>query len=114
MKRSISIARKASIFLAILLFSTASLAEMVVSGTITRLQNYEGHNGTLFVLSNMATTNGYCARNDWYILPLAHKYFDQDYALLLAAKIANRPVSVVLEIGDCVQGLPRIRHVYID
>jgi hypothetical protein len=84
---------------------------MVVSGTINRLMNYEWHGGTLFVLSNMASTNGYCPRNDWYILPLAHKYFDQDYALLLAAKIANRPLSVVLEIGDCAQGLLRIRHV---
>lgn len=97
-----------------LMVSFSAYAEVTVTGTIGRLMNFEWHGGPLVTLSNMSPTAGLCPRNDYYILPLTHKYFAQDYALLLSAKIANRPVGIAFENGDCFDQMPRVRHIFID
>jgi len=88
-------------------------AEVQSYGAVNVIYNYEFHAGTLIVLSNMANTSGYCPRNDYYILPLTHKYYSQDYAMLLSAKMAGKSVGLVFEPGDCADGMPRIRHVLV-
>lgn len=105
--------KKYTIILISLLTGVANAAEITSTGTINQLQNYEGHDGPLIILSNMVPTSGSCPRNDYYILPLTHKYMAQNYTLLLSAQMAGKSVSVTVESGDCVQGLPRIKHLRI-
>ena len=106
--------RMYSMVLILLLSGVANAVEIQSSGTINRLLNYEGHNGHLIVLSDMSPTSGSCPRNDYYILPLTHKYIDQNYALLLSAVMAGKPVSVTVDSGDCFENIPRIKHLLID
>lgn len=101
------------IFLFSLLSGVANAAFTTSTGTISLILNYEGHDGPLITLSNMASTSGYCPRNDLYILPLTHKFMSQNYALLLSAKMTGKSVTAEFESGDCVQGLPRIRHLHL-
>ena len=98
----------------ILLFSSAALSENVLAvGKITLLTNYEGHQGTIFTLDDMTKSEGSCSRNDFFILPLDHKYFDQNYSMLLAAMLASREVRVLFDMQDCVDSLPRLKHLSI-
>ena len=62
----------------------------------------------------MTATVGSCVRNDYYMLPLTHKFMAQNYALLLSSKMAGKAVSITVDSGDCPQGLPRIKHLKIE
>jgi hypothetical protein len=94
----------------------ANAAETTVSGKVIRILNYEGHQGPLAILDNMTATNGLCPRNDYYILPLTHKYFKQNNDLLLAAKLTDKSVSITMDSGpaNCVDGFNKIKHLSID
>jgi hypothetical protein len=94
----------------------ANAAETTVSGKVMRILNYEGHQGPLVIMENMTVTNGFCPRNDYYILPLTHKYFKQNNDLLLAAKLTDKSVSITMDNGpsNCVDGFNRIKHLSID
>jgi hypothetical protein len=99
------------------IFSDAT--EIAVSGKVVRILNYEGHQGPLVIMENMTTTTGLCQRNDYYILPLAHKYFKQNNDLLLAAKLTDKSVTIGVDSdpanpANCVDGFNRIKHVSID
>lgn len=86
------------------------------SGVVTRLLNYEGHSGSLVILSDMQATAGFCPRNDYYILSLNHnqRFVNANYAMILGAKLSGKPIVLAVERGDCVEGLPRIKHVYME
>lgn len=107
---------KQLIFIALVAMNaTAALAaDVTVTGNIVTIQNYEGHDGPLVALNNMTQTSGLCQRNDFYILPLNHQYAAQNYAMLLGAKIAGKTVNITVADGDCVQSLPRIKHISIN
>ena len=103
--------------LALVLMATTSLAlsadAIRSEGSIIRLVNFEGHVGTLVRLSNMTTTEGSCPRNDFYILEETHKFYEQNYSALLAYKLADKEVAIVVDEGDCIQNLPRLKHLYL-
>ena len=102
------------IFVTITFSTYSSAADVSVSTPITRILNYEGHSGTLYVPENASSTNGFCPRNDFYILPLSHQYYTQNYSLLLAAKLAGKKVVLVLSNGNCVENMPKILHVSLE
>ncbi|GAB2504021.1 hypothetical protein [Microbulbifer agarilyticus] len=90
---------------------SVSASTIGVVGQVQLLTNYEGHQGTIFTIYDMSKLEGACERSDYFILPLEHKYFDQNYSLLLSAKVAEREVRIMFEIGDCVDSLPRVKHL---
>lgn len=108
--------KKLSLLLLLIFPIFANAAEITVSGKVIRILNYEGHQGPLAILDNMTVTNGLCLRNDYYILPLTHKYFKQNNDLLLAAKLTDKSVSITMDNGpsNCVDGFNRIKHLSID
>jgi hypothetical protein len=90
-----------------------------VSGKVVRILNYEAHQGPLVIMENMtatANTSSFCQRNDYYILPLTHKFFKQNNDLLLAAKLTDKSVSIGLDSGpaNCVDGFNKIKNLSID
>ena len=89
----------------------AASSNVPIVGKILMLTNYEQHQGTILALDDMSASEGSCVRNDFLILPLEHKYFDQNYSLLLAAKMADKEVRVLFDFGDCVDSLPRVKHL---
>ena len=101
---------------AMLLFlASPARAELLTgSGKVKVLLHWEGHSGPLLTLGQMQATEGSCPRNDYYMLPRNHSFFNVDYALILGAMLAGKPIGVLIERGDCVEGLPRISHVYVD
>ncbi|NOS74388.1 MAG: hypothetical protein HOP36_07595 [Methyloglobulus sp.] len=106
---------KFSVFLLLCFSASAHTGSQVgIRGNIKILLNYEGHNGPLIQLSDMSVTNGFCPRNDYYILPKNHQYFRENYAVLLSAKLTGTPVSFVFTPGDCTDGLPRIAHLALE
>jgi len=84
-----------------------------VTGNISRINNYEGHSGPLVGFQDMSNTNGFCERNDYFILPEGHDFYEQNYSLLLASMMANKQVTIGVFKGDCIEGMPRVRHVLI-
>ena len=106
------------IILIVMLFmagiASAEAEELVGSGTVNMILNYEAHSGPLIILSNMQSTIGSCQRNDYYMLPLNHKYFSQNYALILSAKMAGKSLQIVVDRSDCIEGMPRVKHVLIE
>jgi hypothetical protein len=108
--------KKLSLLLLLVSPIFANAAEITVSGKVVRIFNYEGHQGPLFVMENMTSTNGFCPRNDLYILPLTHKYFKQNNDLLLAAKLTDKNVSITMDSGPatCVEGFNKIKHLSLD
>lgn len=93
----------------------ASVATTLQStGTISKLSNFEAHGGPIVQLNDMSKTSGSCTRNDFFILETTHKFYDQNYSLLLAAKMAGKEVTVTVDNGDCVENMPRLKHLYIE
>jgi hypothetical protein len=111
--------KKLLLLLLLILPIFANAAEITVSGKVVRILNYEGHQGPLVIMENMTTTanaNSFCPRNDYYILPLTHKYFKQNNDLLLAAKLTDKSVSITMDSspGTCLDGFNKIKHLSID
>jgi hypothetical protein len=79
-------------------------------GAMQVLLLYEGHSGVLITMPGMTDSDG-CGRQDYYMLHKTHAYFEQIYAMLLAAKLADRAVTI--NLGGCVDGMPNVRHVSI-
>ncbi|MCG7588007.1 hypothetical protein [Photobacterium sp. OFAV2-7] len=104
-------------FLAICLLSllpTTAIAQVGdVTGKITRITNWEGHKGSLIGFSDMSPANSFCPRNDYFILPADHDFHDQNYSLLLAAFMSNKSVTISVSQGDCLDEMPRVRHIWI-
>ena len=99
-------------FFCLLSFSSSLYSSTVESvGELVRLTNYEGHQGPIFALDDMSSSEGSCSRNDFFILPFGHKFFEENYSLLLAAKLAGKSVRVQFEMHDCVDSVPRLKHL---
>jgi hypothetical protein len=94
--------------------STAA-AEINFTGKVLQIFNYEAHSGPLLQIDNMLPTLGLCARNDFYILPVTHKYYKENRELILAAKLANKTLLVLVDSSPatCVEGFNRIKHLSI-
>lgn len=75
---------------------------------ITNLLFYEGHQGILVQVTTMIDPDA-CGRLDWFILPDTYFHFKEAYGTLLAAKLANKRVSIT--VSGCLQGLPKIMHI---
>jgi hypothetical protein len=108
--------KKLSLLLLLIFPIFANAAEITVRGKVLIIFNHEIHQGPLFVIEYMTTTNGFCPRNDLYILPLTHKYFKQNNDLLLAAKLTDKSVSITMDSSPstCVDGFNKIKHLSID
>ncbi|MEY4589096.1 MAG: hypothetical protein RL497_1172 [Pseudomonadota bacterium] len=95
-----------------LAISTSTHAGALASNeAINVLHYYEGHVGVLIKQPTMIDPDK-CGRTDWYILRNDHPLYKEMYAVVLAAHMANKPVHFYLE--GCVQGIPSIRHAYIN
>ena len=94
--------------------SSAMASQVSLTTNIVRILNYEGHSGTLLTAEGTTATNGFCPRNDYYILPLTHQYYSQNYSLLLGAKLAGKKVTLILSSGNCVENMPKIMHIHLD
>ncbi|MDM3871231.1 hypothetical protein QSV34_07665 [Porticoccus sp. W117] len=92
----------------LVLFGYAYAASGTNSGKITNLRWYEGHSGLLVKQEEMSDLGG-CGRADYYILSDQHPYFDQVYALILSAHIAEQPLSIAVD--GCLQGISKIKHI---
>lgn len=75
---------------------------------VTQLLFYEGHHGILVQVGSMIDPDA-CGRVDWFILPDTYFRFKEAYGTLLAAKLANKRVTV--HVSGCLQGLPKIQHI---
>ncbi len=101
------------VFLTIIFVANAHAGYKTVTGKITRIQNWEGHGGPLIRMSDMSSTNGLCSRNDSYILPLTHKFFKENFSMLLASKMSDKEVTLFLPDTSCSEGFPRISNMQI-
>lgn len=104
---------KQLIVIILLLSSNSILAVdyIVVSGKVSKLRNWSNHAGTLVYMHDMSSTSSVCARNDSYILPKLHSHFNENYSLLLAARMADKTVTLRFKVGDCSESFPRIVHM---
>ncbi len=109
MKRLIS-----SVVIATCFSSNAFAAYLTVSGEVTMINNWEGHNGHLIRLSNMSSSSELCPRNDYYILHKDHMFVKENYSLLLSARVSGKPVIIQLSdsaTNKCEDNFPRIFHI---
>ncbi|EDP59775.1 hypothetical protein [Vibrio sp. AND4] len=98
--------------LSLTIFSTYA-AEITVHGKIKWINNWQGHSGFLVALEDMSRTSGICKRNDQYILPQNHQFAKENFSMLLSSRIADKPVTLVLRSGDCLEGFIKIAHIRI-
>lgn len=85
--------------------------DIEVVGKITHINNWEGIPGTLITIENKEKTSGYCSRNDEYILPTNHPFYQQNFSMLLASQMAGKSIGLRMKRDGCVNGFPRIYHV---
>ncbi|SMF24219.1 hypothetical protein SAMN02745866_01568 [Alteromonadaceae bacterium Bs31] len=81
-------------------------------GKISRVHFWWGIDGPLVLHSQMGRNPG-CGRADQYILSANHPQYDEIYALILAASMADKSVSLVLHNKECPGSYPSIKHVYV-
>ncbi|ELB2153835.1 hypothetical protein QNZ88_004970 [Vibrio parahaemolyticus] len=93
-------------------FSTFA-SDITVFGKIKWINNWQGHSGFLVALENMTPTEGICKRNDQYILPQNHQFAKENFSMLLSSRIADKPVTLVISSGECLEGFPKIAHIRI-
>lgn len=96
------------VLLAVLSVGSAYAASGGSTGKVTRVLWYEGHTGFLVQQEGMSDLGG-CGRSDYYILDDQYTYFKEVYALLLAAHMSAKPLTI--SIDGCHEGIPRIKHV---
>lgn len=82
------------------------------SGTITTLQSYQGHTGTLVRLSVPMANPDNCSSVSWYILPDDGSRASLEQSMLLTAY--SRRDSVMLNVQGCYQNYPQIRVITIE
>lgn len=96
--------------------SSASAVELTVFGKVIEVFTHEAHSGPLvrFDAARMVPTAGICPRNEYYSLPLTHKFYSQNYQMLLAAKLSDKTIYITVDNpGNCVEGFNRIKHLSI-
>jgi hypothetical protein len=103
-----ALALLAALFFAVALNPSALAASGTNNGRVFSMTWYMGHNGLLVRQIGMTDLGG-CGRSDYFILDRGHEHFKEIHALLLAAHMSDQDVAI--DIGDCYQGLSRIRHV---
>lgn len=62
----------------------------------------------------MSKTSELCARNDHYILPKNHPFAKENYSLLVAARVADKPITVAFSddaTNKCFENFPRVFHM---
>lgn len=101
------------IFLSVLLPFSIYANEVGVGGKVTVILNYEGHNGNLIKIEGMNASAGFCPRNDYYILSLGHPLYQQNYSMLLAARMADKFISINVRKDNCQERFPKITHISI-
>ncbi|WP_325892213.1 hypothetical protein [Grimontia sp. NTOU-MAR1] len=96
--------------------TTTSAKNIHVTGELTTVLNWEGHNGHLIKTSNMQSTAGICPRNDFYILHQNHQFIKENYSLLLSARVSGKPITIIVSddaSNKCEDGFPRIFHLLL-
>lgn len=100
-----------SLVFVLIMVSNAAFAYQSIKAKITVIQTWSGHDGPLIRLGDHSKSAGFCTRNDWYILPKTHQFYDENFSMLLAAKLADTPVTIKVDSGACVQNMPQIIHL---
>jgi hypothetical protein len=78
------------------------------AGTVNLVYFYEGHTGALITHSNQINPDG-CASAAHFLLSDTYVKYKEVYALLLAANLSGKKVSI--SVSGCLQGFPLIKHV---
>ncbi len=99
------------ISLSALLSFSAYADEIGVGGKVTVILNFEGHSGNLIKIEGMNVSAGFCPRNDYYILSLEHPLYQQNYSMLLAARMADKVISISVRRDNCLERFPNITHI---
>lgn len=96
---------KLLVMMFIVLISTPVFSndDIWINGKIVRIQNWQGHGGNLIKMDNMTATAGACPRNDYYILPPNHQFYQQNFSMLLSARIGDK--------DKCIEGFPVVIHL---
>lgn len=105
-----AITKKLFLLALILAARSAHAGGSTPATNVTELLFYEGHHGILVKVGAMIDPDA-CGRLDWFILPDTYFRFKEAYGTLLAAKLANKRVSV--HVSGCLQGLPKIQHISV-
>lgn len=98
----------ALVCLGLMSFSAISAAQGASEGKINTVYFYTGHVGVLIKQDGMRDLAN-CGRGDYYILDRDHQFFEEVYSLILAAHHSETRVNITA--ADCLQGLPRIKHI---
>ena len=93
----------------LLMSAHATAVTWTASEKVTLIHFWVGHNG-VFVKQAQMISYPSCPRDDQYFLEKNHPFFDQVYALLMAAQVSGQPIQ--FQVDGCADGFPRILHVY--
>ena len=72
---------------------------------LTNVYPSTGVNG-IYVAQSTMTNPDQCGRQDFYVLEKAHALFDEIYAMVLAARVSDKPIQ--FHVAGCVNQRPVI------
>lgn len=109
-KDMMNLLTKLFLVLSVSVSSLAYAEGSVGAGTINLVYFYQEHTGVLITHSNQINPDG-CASNAHFILRDTHPHYKNVYAMLLAANLSGKKVSIGL--SGCHEGFPNIKHVAV-
>ena len=86
-------------------------ATLSVVGEVTILETWEGITGPLIAMTDMSATDGQCVKNNLYILDTNHPFFEENFSILLSARISGSSVKLYFDPGVCIGQFLRISHI---
>lgn len=76
---------------------------------VTMFHYFKGHTGLLIRQPSIINPDT-CPRNDFYILPMDHRNYNEMVAMIMVSHLKGQPLSFGVE--GCTEGFPTIAHLY--
>lgn len=103
---------KSKFFVAVLVIfftGVSSASGITTAMPVTMFHYFKGHIGLLIKQPSIINPDA-CPRNDFYILPMDHRNYNEMVAMILVSHVKGLPLSFGVE--GCTEGFPTVAHLY--